>query len=183
MAEIFVNKVAESGIITLNLEDFYPKEEVAVFDMKDHLFMGLILKEKDFREVLKTFDTAPYLNKVVALTCSADAVIPMWAYMLVASLLQPVAKEIIFGTEVFAKDTVLIRNIEKIDVKNFYDARVVIKGCGELPIGEAAYVAITQKLRPVAKSIMYGEPCSTVPVYKKKVAPPNLPGGEEKARD
>ena len=168
MAEVFVNKVAESGIITLNLEDYYPKEAVAVFDMKDHLFMGLILKEKDFREVLKTFDTAPYSNKIVALACSADAVIPMWAYMLVVSLLQPVAKEIIFGTEVFTKETVLLRNITQIESAEYHDARVVIKGCGELPIGEAAYVAITQKLRPVAKSIMYGEPCSTVPVFKRK---------------
>ncbi len=179
MAEVFINKVAESGILTLNLEDYYPKEEVAIFDMKDHLFMGLILKEKDFREVLKTFDTVPYTNKIVALTCSADAVIPMWAYMLAVSLLQPVANEIIFGDVAFVKQTVLLRNIETIENAIFSDARVVVKGCGELPIGEAAYVAITQKLRPVAKSIMYGEPCSTVPVYKKKVtAPPILSGGE-----
>ena len=179
MQTTFVNKVAESGIITLNLEDYYPKEEVTVFDMKDYLFMGLILKEKDFREVLKTFDTSVYENKTVALTCSADAVIPMWAYMLVASLLQPVAKEIIFGTEDFTKEKILLRNIEHIDPSMFTDARTVIKGCGELPIGESAYVAITQKLRPVAKSIMYGEPCSTVPVFKRKVAaPPILPGGE-----
>ena len=168
METTFVNKVADSGIVTLNLEDYYPKEEVRVFDMKDHLFMGLILKEKDFREVLKTFDTNPYTNKIVALTCGADAVIPMWAYMLVASLLQPIATEVIFGTEIFAKEKVLLRNIENIEAFKFTDARVVIKGCGELPIGEAAYVAITQKLRPVVKSIMYGEPCSTVPVYKKK---------------
>ena len=176
MQTTFVNKVAESGITTLNLEDYYPKEEVAVFDMKDHLFMGLILKEKDFREVLQTFDTATYENKIVALTCSADAVIPMWAYMLVASLLQPVATEIIFGTEAFTKQTILLRNIENFATSTLNDARVVIKGCGELPIGEAAYVAITQKLRPVAKSIMYGEPCSTVPVYKRRVStPPILP--------
>ena len=167
MAEVFVNKVAESGIITLNLEDYYPKEEVVVFDMKDHLFMGLILKEKDFREALKTLDTSVYENKIAALTCSADAVIPMWAYMLVASLLQPVAKEIIFGTEEKAREEILLRNINTINTDDLQDARVVIKGCGELPIGESAYVAITQKLRPVAKSIMYGEPCSTVPVFKK----------------
>lgn len=167
MAEVFVNKVAESGIITLNLEDYYPKEEVAVFDMKDHLFMGLILKEKDFREALKALDTGIYENKIAALTCSADAVIPMWAYMLVASLLQPVAKEIIFGTEEKAREEILLRNINAVSIDELQDARVVIKGCGELPIGESAYVAITQKLRPVAKSIMYGEPCSTVPVFKK----------------
>jgi hypothetical protein len=167
MGEGFVNKVAESGIISLNLEDHYPKEEVKVFDMKDHLFMGLILKEKDFREALKTIDTSAFENKTVALTCSADAVIPMWAYMLVAGLLQPVAKEIVFGTETEVKEKILLHNIESIDADNFTDARVVIKGCGELPIGESAYVAITKKLRPVVKSIMYGEPCSTVPVFKK----------------
>ena len=168
MADTFVNKVADSGIITLNLEDYYPKDDVAVFDMKDHLFMGLILKEKDFREALKTLDTTIYANKIVALTCSADAVIPMWAYMLVASLLQPIATEIIFGTEAYAKENTLLRNIETINTDAYNDARVVIKGCGELPIGEVAYIAITKKLRPVAKSIMYGEPCSTVPVFKKK---------------
>ncbi len=168
MAE-FINKVAESGIVTLNLEDHYPKDDVAVFDMKDHLFMGLILKEKDFREALKNLDTEKYTGKIVALTCSADAVIPMWAYMLVTSLLQPVAKEIIFATEAEAKEKILLRNIEGINAGELNDARVVIKGCGELPINESAYVAITKKLRPVVKSIMYGEPCSTVPVFKKKL--------------
>ncbi len=178
MESTFLNKVAKSGIITLNLEDYYPKEEVEVFDLKEYLFMGLILKEKDFREALKALNIESYTGKIVALTCSADAVIPMWAYMLVASLLQPVAKEIIFGTEAFARETMLLRNIEQIDATTYNDARLVIKGCGELPIGESAYVAITQKLRAVAKSIMYGEPCSTVPVYKKKArADPSLPEG------
>ena len=167
MAEAFVNKVAESGIITLNLEDYFPKDEVQVFDMKDHLFMGLILKEKDFREALKTLDTSVFQNKIAALTCTADAIIPMWAYMLAASLLQPVAKEIIFGTAEEAKEKILLRNIEALSPEEYTDARIVIKGCGELPIGEAAYIAITNKLRPVVKSIMYGEPCSTVPVFKK----------------
>lgn len=168
MAE-FINKVAESGIITLNLEDHYPKETVAVFDMKEHLFMGLILKEKDFRETLKALDTSLYTHQIVALTCSADAIIPMWAYMLVTSLLQPIAKEIIFGTAEEVKGKILLRNIETAETLSFADARVVIKGCGELPISEAAYIAITNKLRPVAKSIMYGEPCSTVPVFKKAI--------------
>lgn len=165
--EAFVNKVAESGIITLNLEDHFPKEGVAIFDMKDYLFMELILKEKDFREKLKELDTTQYQNKIVALTCTADAVIPMWAYMLAASALQPVAKEIIFGSEAFTKENILLRNIELINTDEYKEARVVIKGCGELPIGEAAYIAITKKLRPVVKSMMYGEPCSTVPVFKK----------------
>ena len=168
MADTFINKVAESGIITLNLEDYYPKDEVVIFDMKEHLFMELILKEKDFREALKTLDTTKYENKIVALTCSADAIIPMWAYMLVASLLQPLAKNIIFGNENFTKENILLQNINSINTTDFTDARIVIKGCGDLPIAEAAYIAITNKLRPVAKSIMYGEPCSTVPVYKRK---------------
>lgn len=167
MEEIFVNKVAESGIITLDLEEFYPKGETAVFDMKDHLFMGLILKEKDFRETMKALDIEPYKGKNIALTCSADAVIPVWAYMLVVSYLEPVAKEIIFGDADFLHKTLFLKNISKISTADYEDKRVVIKGCGELPITEAAYVAITGLLRPVAKSIMYGEPCSTVPIYKK----------------
>lgn len=165
--DTFINKVADSGIITLNLEDYYPKEEIALFDMKDFLFMGLILKEKDFREALKQLDTNIYQNKIVALTCSADAVIPMWAYMLAASALQPVAKEIIFGSESNAVIEQLKKNINSINTEEYADKRVVIKGCGELPITEAAYIEITKLLRPVAKSIMYGEPCSTVPVFKK----------------
>jgi hypothetical protein len=163
----FVNKVSESGIITLNLEDFYPKDETAVFDMKDYLFMGLILKEKDFRETMKNLDLTPYQDKNIALTCSADAIIPVWAYMLVASYLQPVAKEIVFGNAEFLHKTLFLKNIAQINAEDYRDQRVVIKGCGELPISETAYVAITNQLRPVAKSIMYGEPCSTVPVYKK----------------
>ena len=168
MNEAIINKVSESALVTLNLEDYFPAEEIAVFDMKDHLFMGLILKEKDFREALKNLDLSTYTGKAVAVTCSADAVIPMWAYMLVASYLQPVVKEIIFGTEEELKNQLLLRNIARLPVSDFTDKRVVIKGCGELPIGEAAYLEATKLLRPVVKSIMYGEPCSTVPIYKKK---------------
>lgn len=170
MSEIFINKVAESGILTLNLEDYYPKEAVVVFDMKDYLFMGLILKEKDFRESLKQLDLSTYENKIVALTCSADAVIPMWAYMLAASALQPLAKEIIYGNEEAAVKAMLLKNISGIKAVEYTDKRLVIKGCGDLPVTESAYVEITKILRPVAKSIMYGEPCSTVPVYKKPVS-------------
>lgn len=168
MEAIMTNKVAESGIITLNLEDYYPKEETAVFDLKEYLFMELILKEKDFREALKNLDLAPYQNKNVALTCTADAIIPMWAYMLVASYLQPVAKAIVFGNEEVLKQTIFLKNLQTINTADYTDKRVVIKGCGELPVTESAYVEITNLLRPVAKSIMYGEPCSTVPIYKKK---------------
>ena len=168
MEEIFVNKVSESGILSLNLEDFYPKQEIALFDMKDYLFMGLILKEKDFRESLKNLDLSIYQNKVVAVTCSADAVIPMWAYMLAASYLQPVATEVAFATVEELKNILLLKNIERMPVSDFDGQRVVIKGCGELPVGEAAYLLATKILRPLAKSIMYGEPCSTVPIFKRK---------------
>lgn len=167
MSELFKNKVAESGIITLNLEDYYPKDEVVVFDMKDYLFMGLILKEKDFREALKNLNTGIYSGKTVSLTCSADAVIPMWAYMLAASAIEPVANEVIFGSKETVQNKVLVKNIGSINADEYKDQRVVIKGCGELPVSEEAYIEITKKLRPIARSIMYGEPCSTVPVYKK----------------
>jgi Protein of unknown function (DUF2480) len=168
MEEIMTNKVAESGIITLNLEDYYPKGDTAVFDLKDYLFMGLILKEKDFREALKNLDLTVYADKNVALTCTADAIIPMWAYMLAASYLQPVALSVVFGNEDFLQKTLFLKNLYTINTADFADKRVVIKGCGDLPISESAYVEITNLLRPVAKSIMYGEPCSTVPIFKKK---------------
>lgn len=168
MDETFVNKVSDSGILSLDLEEYYPKEEVLLFDLKDYLFMGLILKEKEFRESLKNLSIEQYTDKFVAVTCSADAIIPMWAYMLVASILQPVAKEVLFGTAEEAKAQLLLNNISKIPVSDYSDKRVVIKGCGEKPIGESAYLQATKLLRPVAKSIMYGEPCSTVPIFKKK---------------
>ena len=168
MSDAIVNKVAQSGLITLNLEDYLPQGEVVPFDLKDFLFMGLILKEKDFREALKTLDLNVYSDKIVAITCSADAVIPMWAYMLVASLLQPVAKEIIFANEEAAKKQLLLKNISLLNAEDFAGERVVIKGCGDVAIPEEAYIAITAKLRPQVRSIMYGEPCSTVPVFKKE---------------
>jgi hypothetical protein len=168
MEENFVNKVSESSLVTLDLEDYYPKEEVIVFDLKDHLFMGLILKEKDFREALKSMDTGIFSGKTVTITCSADAVIPMWAYMLVTTYLQPVAKDIFFGTADEAKNQLLLKNISQLSTNDFADKRVVIKGCGKAPIGEAAYLEATKLLRPVVKSIMYGEPCSTVPIFKHK---------------
>lgn len=168
MEEAFVNKVAESGIVTIDLESFYPAEEIVSFDLKEYLFMGLILKEKDFREALKNIDTSAFQGKIVAVHCSTDAIIPMWAYMLVASLLQPVARSVVFGTEEKALRDAWIGNIASMPVGEYAEKRVVIKGCGEKPVPEEAYVAVTSLLRPVVKSIMYGEPCSTVPVYKKK---------------
>jgi hypothetical protein len=169
MAEEIVNRVSASVLEDLNLEDYYPKEEIVVFDLKPYLFMELILKEKDFREALQNTDWTLYQGKVVAVTCSADAIIPMWAYMLVASYLQPIASEIVFGDADAALKELFLKKIASIDVSRFADKRVVVKGCGNLPVGEYAFLEITKVLRPVAKSIMYGEACSTVPIFKKKI--------------
>lgn len=168
MSEPFINKVAESGLVTLDLERFAPRGETVAFDLKDHLFMGMILKEKDFREALKSKDWSVYQDKNVALFCSADAIIPVWAWMLAAAYLQPVARELVMGDEKELHKQLFLKNIAAIDPNEYADKRMVIKGCGDNPIGDFAYMEITKKLLPVAKSIMYGEPCSTVPVYKKK---------------
>jgi hypothetical protein len=167
MAEVFVNKVAESGLITLNLEEWYPKEEVAVFDLKDLLFMGMIVKEKEFRESLKNFDWEQFRNKYVSVICSADAIIPVWAYMLVASYLQPVCLDLVIGDETELRKQLFLKKLNTIKAEDYVDQRVIVKGCGDLPIGEFAYLEITKLLRPHVKTLMYGEPCSTVPVYKK----------------
>jgi hypothetical protein len=168
MSEVLVNKVAESGLITLNLEQYLPKGPFVTFDLKDHLFMGLILKEKDFRETLKNTDWAAYQGTNVSITCTADAIIPLWAYMLVVTYLQPVAAEVYVGSEAELYKHIVLKNISAIDLQSLADVRVVVKGCGDVAIEAYAYAEITRLLRPVVKSIMYGEPCSTVPIYKKK---------------
>jgi hypothetical protein len=168
MNDPIVNKVAESGLITIDPVTYFPKEDMKLFDLKDFLFMGLILKEKDFREALKNLNWEQYRDKNVAVTCSADAIIPVWAWMLVGSYLQPLASEIIMGDEKELHKTIFLKNLSRINVNEFIDKRVVVKGCGETPIGDFVYMELTKLLQPVAKSIMYGEPCSTVPVYKKK---------------
>jgi len=167
MEDIIINKVAESGLITIDLEEYYPKEETTVFDLKDYLFMGLILKEKEFREALKNINWDIYKNKNVCITCSADAIIPMWANMLVTTYLQPISKDVVYGDEDFLHKILFLKNLSQINVNEFADKRVVIKGCGNKIVSEIAYVEITRLLRPVVKSIMYGEPCSTVPIYKQ----------------
>lgn len=165
--EPIVNKVAQSGLITIDPADFFPKEEIVEFDLKDHLFRGLILREKDFREALKNLDTSIYADKIVTITCSADAIIPMWAYMLVTTKLQPVAKNIYTGTKAQTETAIMLHNISAINTGEYKDAKLVIKGCGDKPIAEAAYAEITRVFLPVVQSIMFGEPCSTVPVYKR----------------
>jgi hypothetical protein len=168
MDDVIINKVANSGLVTIDLEDYLPKEEIAVFDLKEHLFRGLILKEKDFREALKNINWEIYRNKYVAVTCSADAIIPMWAYMLITSYVQPIAKDVYTGTLEEMRKHLLLKNINTIRAEEFADQRLIIKGCGDHPVDNAAYAEITKLLRPVAKSIMYGEACSNVPIFKKK---------------
>ncbi len=168
MSDSLINKVAESGLMSIDLASFLPSNTIVVFDIKPYLFMELILKEKDFRASLAEIDWNQYNDKFVGIYCSADAIIPMWANMLVASNLSNTAKAIYFGDENRVREQILLQEISLINPAEYTDQRVVIKGCGDTPIGESAYIAITQKLRPVVKSIMYGEPCSTVPVFKKK---------------
>jgi len=168
MEEVMVNKVAQSGLIPLDLEKFYPEEELVLFDLKNYLFMELILKEKEYREALKNIDWSIYQNKNVAISCSTDAIIPLWAYMLAVSYLQPFAADIIFGTEEEVFNILFLKRIERMDPAEFEGKRVMVKGCGDKKIPQTAYVAITKLLRPVVKSIMYGEACSTVPIFKKK---------------
>jgi hypothetical protein len=162
-----VNKVAQSGIITIDLESFYLQGERVLFDIKDLLFQGLILREKDFREFVKNEDWNKYKNKYVAITCSADAIVPTWAYMLLATHLEPVAKKVIFGNLETLETILYSEVLNQLNLDEYKDARIVIKGCGNLPVPKAAFVQLTGLLRPIAKSIMYGEPCSTVPLYKK----------------
>lgn len=166
MEEAIINKVAQSGLVTLDLEKFYPEDEIKVFDLKDYLFMELILKEKDYREALKNVDWSVYESKIVAICCSTDAIIPLWAYMLAVTYLEPIAKDIIFGKETEVLDILFLKNILKIDPGEFEGKRIVVKGCGDKKVPESAYIEITKILRPVVKSIMFGEPCSTVPIYK-----------------
>jgi hypothetical protein len=168
MEEVFVNKVANSGLITFNLEEYFPAGDRKYIDIKDILFMGMVLKEKDFRDWVKTHDWSEYQNRFVAIGCSADAIVPTWAYMLMTAKLSGIAKEVVFG-DLQALEAVLWRNaLSKVDLTPFVDGKIVVKGCGDLPVTAAAYSEITRLLAPKVKSIMYGEPCSTVPVFKSK---------------
>ncbi|HEY4206437.1 MAG TPA: DUF2480 family protein [Puia sp.] len=168
MSEDIVNKVALSGLLTLDLEDYYPREEIVLFDLKPYLFMEKILREKDFRAALQHLDWTRFQDKIVAITCSADAIIPLWAYMLIAVNLQPFARDIVMGDEKTALQRTFIARIAAIDINEFTDKRVIVKGCGDLSVGGYAYLEVARRLRPVVKSIMYGEACSNVPVYKRK---------------
>jgi len=166
--EEIVNKVAQSGLYTLDLEEYYPKEEIVVFDLKPLLFMEMILKEKEFRAALQSVDWTRYQDKILAVTCSVDAIIPSWAYMLVAVQAQPYVKDLFLGDRQTVLQEIFLANLRAIDITEFSDKRVVVKGCGDLSVGGFAYLEIARRLRPVVKSILYGEACSNVPIFKKK---------------
>jgi hypothetical protein len=162
-----VNRVSESGIITLDLGMFLPAEAPVAFDLAEHLYMGMILREKDFREAMAGWEWTRYQDRYVAVHCSADAIIPSWAYMLVASRLSGIARDVYLGTPVEMEKHLVVRSIDAMDLAPYVDHRVVVKGCGDRETGAYAFLEVTRKLRPVVRSLMYGEPCSTVPVYKR----------------
>ncbi len=162
-----VNRIAQSPIITIDLEEIYPREERVTFDLKPFLYQELMLREKDFREALKSIDWNLYSNKWVAIYCSADAIVPNWAFMLVATYLNPIAKGYVVGDPYTLEILIAESCISKIDSEIFRDRPVVVKGCSKIDIPLFAYGRIISMVQDKAKSIMYGEPCSTVPLYKK----------------
>lgn len=168
MEDTIINRVASSGLVTINLEDYYVEGERVVFDIKDNLYEEFLLREKDFREFVKTNDWSKFTDKIVAITCSNDAIVATWAFMIVAAAMQPFAKKIVFGNLETLETVLFAEALTKLNIEDYRNQRIVIKGCGEKPVPPSAYVELTKLLQPVVKSIMYGEPCSTVPVYKAK---------------
>ncbi|WP_370431226.1 DUF2480 family protein [Apibacter sp. wkB309] len=163
-----INKVEKSGLITLDLEDFYPKEPRILFDLKDYLYEGLVLREKEFRENLSKLDWKMYENAYVAVTCTSDAIVPSWSYLLIANYLTGVAKLISFGTLEDLERDIFTEIIDKMEVDSYKDKKIIIKGCSRKPVPQNAYLQLIQKLKPIASSLMFGEACSTVPIFKKK---------------
>jgi Protein of unknown function (DUF2480) len=167
--DLIPNRVASSGLVTLDLEDYYHSGERVVYDLKINLFMEQILREKDFRAFLKAHDWTQYAGKNVALTCSEpDVLIPTWAYMLLTLHLQPWANTIVTGTLADLETKLYLEAIATIDPETYRDARVVVKGCSKVAVPTSAYVELTRVLQPVVQSLLFGEPCSTVPLYKRR---------------
>ncbi|WP_299556753.1 DUF2480 family protein [Seonamhaeicola sp.] len=168
MADEIINRVANSKLVTLDLEDFYPEGKRILFDIKDWLFEGFVLREKDFRAQVKAFDWSKYQDSYIALTCSTDAIIPGWAYMLLTIHLEPYARKVVVGDLETLETSVYHDIINDLKVDEYKDKPVIIKGCTNKPVPQNAYIMLTNKLKPVAKSIMYGEACSSVPLYKNR---------------
>lgn len=166
--ENIVNKVALSGLVSVDIADMRIKGDRVLYDIKENLFHGLMLKEKDFREFIKSHDWEMYRDKHVAITCSTDAIVPTWAYMLLSSKLSEVAATVIFGDLESLEIQLYDKAIASLDAEQYKDQKIVIKGCGEIYVPTASFVSLTAKLKPYVKSLMYGEPCSTVPLYKRK---------------
>jgi hypothetical protein len=165
-----VNKVANSSLVTFDLEKYYEPGDRVLIDIKEQLYEGLILREKDFREFIKDHDWAQYKNKFVAITCSADAIVPTWAYMLLAVALNPFAKKIVFGSLEQLEIEIYRSALSAIDWTTFENAKVVVKGCSKIDVPTAIYIETINRLKPRANSLMFGEPCSTVPLFKKPKA-------------
>ncbi len=166
-ASPIINRVTNSALISLDLEGFYPQGERILYDIKENLFQGLILREKEFRGFIASYDWEKYKDKYVAIHCSADAIVPTWAYMLLASKLSFFARKVIFGNLQELENSLFQDALKSINLDSYKDAKVVVKGCSKVAVPEFAYVEIVQLLQPVAASIMYGEPCSTVPIFKR----------------
>lgn len=166
--EEIVNKVSQSGIITIDLEEFFVPGDRVIFDIKPHLFQELILKEKDFRDFIKNNDWSVYQDKLVGIICSSEAIVPTWAYMLLSLAMEPYAKRVFFGSLSEMENILFSEKIASLHPEDYKDARVVVKGCSDKPVPTNAYVQLAALLKPFAKSIMYGEPCSTVPLFKAK---------------
>lgn len=168
MAEEIINRVANSSLMTVDLEDYYPEGKRVLFDIKDWLFEGLVLREKDFREAVKDHEWTTYQGAYVALTCSTDAIVPAWAFMLLSSSLEPYAKKVVKGNLEQLESFIYQDIIPSIDLKPFKNKPVIIKGCSNKPVPTNAYLMMINRLQNVARSVMYGEACSSVPLYKKR---------------
>ena len=168
MSDEIVNRVVNSALITIDLADYAPSQSIAVLDVKDFLFQEIILKEKEFRANLKEFDFSIYQDKIVAINCSSDAIVPMWAFMLVTSYLKGIPSEIHFGKKEDVFQQIFTSNIDAIDSTEFENKKVIVKGCGQIPLSASLYMAITKKLQNTVSSLMFGEACSAVPVLKNK---------------
>ena len=168
MPDEIINRVASSKLVTLNLEDYYPEGNRVLFDIKDWLFEGFVLREKDFRNQAAEFNWSQYKDAYVALTCSTDAIIPGWAFMLLSIHLEPFAKKTLIGNLEALETSIYQDVLNNLDVSDYKSKPIIIKGCSKKPVPQNAYIMLANKLKPVAKSIMYGEACSSVPLYKKK---------------
>lgn len=167
MENEIINRVANSPLVSLDLEQFHRPGERALYDIKHLLYEGLILREKDFRDHIRNHQWSQYTGKFVSIICSADAIVPTWAYMLLVSALQPYARKVFFGSLEQLESSLFSESLRAVDWSQYKDAKVVIKGCSGVQVPLSAYVEVTNRLCDVAASIMYGEPCSTVPVFKR----------------